>query len=438
MKHGNLINCTCILATTVWLCAPAFGQGDPVPPAPTPSTPTAPPVTETSTQPNFFQTLQQQQQIQSIFNSNQFPSFLQANPAISPLDQRSGLVNKSIKISTPFSSMTITIQVPNIKNSNLLAPSNTQVTNVQTEKPSSVTTTSNINQKPSFDSLGPLLDSLSKQQTNTTTATSTQQPTMTSTTTQTTSNINQKPSFDFLGPLLSNLANSGSTQAISDLAPTYFKNAYVVNIVVGLVDNKNVIATYEPKLAGLMEERNAQATILNRLIVPYDPNKKPDPAKVAAYNDQLKVFERADEAYQRAKTDVANAKAKIAELEKQAPDVFAAAMKEGVAPPRDLKVVTASTKELEDGAVEMTKNITELLTKVDLIASQIKFMEVTKEPPAKQEQLKKDLAYAVSLVKFTWTMLQRKPELTNLITYKLQQSNFNDYFTKVLNAPATF
>lgn len=401
-------------------------------------------------QPNFFQTLQQQQQIQNIFNPPQFPSYLQANPAITPYDQ---LVNKTVKFNVPFSNLSITIQVPNIKNSHLLAPSNTQVTNVQTDKPTSThtlvttaTTTSNVNQKPSFSSMGPLLESLAKQaqsnpaNTTTNTTTTIEKPTSTPATTSTTvatsttkSNINQRPSFDFLGNFVSE-----TPKAISDLAPTFLKNAYVANIVVGIVDSNKVIDSLGPKLEKLAEDRNIELTKLKAMPVTYDPTRGTNQAELRAHNAQNEVFKRADEEYTRAKTAVDNAKAKIQELEKQAPDVFAAAIKEGVPPPRDLQVVTASTKEVESGAVEMTKKISDLLTSVDLIASQIKFTEMTKGDASRIETLKKDLAYNVSLVKFTWSMLQRKPELTNLVTYKLKLANFNDLFVKVLNAPTAF
>lgn len=140
MNNRKLVNCIGILAITLWECTPAFSQGDPPPtPPPTPS-PTPTPVTEVQQQPNLFQTLQQQQQIQSTINT-QLNNFLQTNPTISPLDQRAGLVDKTIKMNMPFSNMSIKIQVPVIKNSHLLAPSNTQVTNVQTEKPGSTSNT---------------------------------------------------------------------------------------------------------------------------------------------------------------------------------------------------------------------------------------------------------------------------------------------------------
>ncbi len=141
MNPRKIVNRIGILAITLWQCTPAFGQGDPPTPPPTPTAaPTPTPVTEVQQQPNLFQTLQQQQQIQNTINT-QLNNFLQTNPAISPLDQRAGLVDKAIKLNMPFSNMSIKIQVPIIKNSQLLAPSNTQVTNVQTEKPSSTTNT---------------------------------------------------------------------------------------------------------------------------------------------------------------------------------------------------------------------------------------------------------------------------------------------------------
>lgn len=109
---------------------PVLAQGDPVRPdvnlTPVNTSPTVP------QGPNFFQTIQQQQQIQNQIQNMMFPPYLQANPTISPLDQRSGLTNNSTKIIilNPVSLGITTVKVPNIINSSLLAPTNTVVTSV--------------------------------------------------------------------------------------------------------------------------------------------------------------------------------------------------------------------------------------------------------------------------------------------------------------------
>lgn len=109
---------------------PALAQGDPVgrPDANLTPVNTVP----TAQGPNFFQTIQQQQQIQNQIQAINFPPYLQANPTINPLDQRSGLTNSSTKviILNPVSLGITTVKVPNIINSSLLAPSNTVVTSV--------------------------------------------------------------------------------------------------------------------------------------------------------------------------------------------------------------------------------------------------------------------------------------------------------------------
>lgn len=448
MNKTSCFRLACIVTTVVWTGCPAFGQGDPVPPPPTPPPPT-PVQAPVETGPSFFQIIQQQQQNQNILNSLQFPSYLQANPTITPLDQ---LPNKTSKYSVPIApGMSLTISVPNIKNSILLSPSKTQVTAVQTQKTTTPTptnstpanqtitqTTAVVNQKPSFNSLGPLLDSLSKQANTTTTNTATNStPNTTQTTTATTtSNINQKPSFDGLNTLLTNLANANVTKTISDLAPTYFKDYQVVNIVVELVESKNIINKLEPKLESLRLANNNACDQVNAAWDKYDKNRTSDNLK--EYQRLSSLYKLANSEFEDSAKKVADAKAKVIELTKQAPAAQANAIKTGFVPPKDLPVVVASSKELENGAVEMTKKISDLLFEVDLAASQIKFMEVTNVPQSSQESLKKDMAYSASLVKFTWTMLQRKPELMDLVSYKLKQSNLNDLFVKVLNSPSSF
>lgn len=123
----------CALTISLTHCPAAFCQGDPVPPV-TPPAPQLPPVqVPTTPQPNVLQILQQQIQIQNQIQNVQFPPYLQANPTISPLDQRSGLIPKSIKINSPIpvNLTTTTVKVPNIINSSLIAPTNTEVTTVQ-------------------------------------------------------------------------------------------------------------------------------------------------------------------------------------------------------------------------------------------------------------------------------------------------------------------
>lgn len=121
MKHRKLVSCTGVAAVALLQGAPALSQGDPRPEPP------RPPVIEVPkpTGPNVLQILQQQQQLQNTINNILFPPYLQANPTISPLDQRSGLIPKSVKIppSVPINLTTTTVKVPNIINSNLLAPS---------------------------------------------------------------------------------------------------------------------------------------------------------------------------------------------------------------------------------------------------------------------------------------------------------------------------
>ncbi len=133
---------TGILAVAFLLDVPAFSQGDPLPEPPRPPQIQPPPPPPTG--PNIFQTILQQQQIQNTIQNIQFPPYLQANPTITPLDQRSGLIPKSLKIpgGVPINLTTTTVKVPNIINSNLLAPgqplppitpTDTQVTTIPTE-----------------------------------------------------------------------------------------------------------------------------------------------------------------------------------------------------------------------------------------------------------------------------------------------------------------
>lgn len=128
--------------------------------------------------PTFLQFIQQQQQIQNQIQNLTFPAYLQANPTISPLDQRSGLTSNSVKTINLFpNSLGITsIKVPNIINSNLLSPSNTVVTNINlptgdlktspvntiTITPLSTTTVNAPAPRPDFSGLYTLLNNLAK------------------------------------------------------------------------------------------------------------------------------------------------------------------------------------------------------------------------------------------------------------------------------------
>ncbi|MDX2107147.1 MAG: hypothetical protein SFY67_12165 [Candidatus Melainabacteria bacterium] len=103
------------------LCLPVFAQGDPVvtPVAPQPKVEIQQPTNNNNAQALFqtFQTLQNQQN--SLFNT---PA-VQLNPSITPLDQRSGLIQNSTKFS-PFGISGIGFNnfgMPKINNSNLLA-----------------------------------------------------------------------------------------------------------------------------------------------------------------------------------------------------------------------------------------------------------------------------------------------------------------------------
>lgn len=165
------------LSILVWQCNAVFAQGDPVgqPPGvnltPVNTTPQA-------QGPTFLQFIQQQQQIQNQIQNLTFPAYLQANPTISPLDQRSGLTSNSVKTINLFpNSLGITtIKVPNIINSNLLSPSNTVVTNIDlptgdlktspvntiTITPLSTTTVNAPAPRPDFSGLSTLLNNLAK------------------------------------------------------------------------------------------------------------------------------------------------------------------------------------------------------------------------------------------------------------------------------------
>ncbi|MCW5821792.1 MAG: hypothetical protein KIT34_03260 [Cyanobacteria bacterium TGS_CYA1] len=103
------------------LYLPVFAQGDPVvtPVAPQPKVEIQQPTNNNNAQALFqtFQTLQNQQN--SLFNT---PA-VQLNPSITPLDQRSGLIQNSTKFS-PFGISGIGFNnfgMPKINNSNLLA-----------------------------------------------------------------------------------------------------------------------------------------------------------------------------------------------------------------------------------------------------------------------------------------------------------------------------
>ncbi len=131
---------------------PALAQGgDPVPtPTPTPTPQAVQPAVPQG--PSFIQIIQQQQQIQNATQNLQFPAYLQANPTITPLDQRSGLANQATKVINlePTSLKITTVTAPNIVNSNLLAP--TQV----------ISTPAQTNSKLDFSSLSTLLNNLQK------------------------------------------------------------------------------------------------------------------------------------------------------------------------------------------------------------------------------------------------------------------------------------
>lgn len=106
------------------LCLPVFAQGDPVvtPVAPQPKVEIQQPTNNNNAQALFqtFQTLQNQQN--SLFNN---PA-VQLNPSITPLDQRSGLIQNSTKFN-PFGISGLgfnTLNMPKINNSNLLADPN--------------------------------------------------------------------------------------------------------------------------------------------------------------------------------------------------------------------------------------------------------------------------------------------------------------------------
>ncbi len=116
------------LAMSYTSILPALAQGDPVPGPPPAPTPSPTPVQAQTQQPSalqtLFQNIQQQQQIQNIFNPSQFPAFIQANPSISPLDQRSGLSNNANSVNksnSPQTSLGITQGTPTIGGNNLLS-----------------------------------------------------------------------------------------------------------------------------------------------------------------------------------------------------------------------------------------------------------------------------------------------------------------------------
>lgn len=210
MKFKHIAVSVCTLSLGLLQGVPALSQGDPVPPVtPPPQTPQVQTPIETPTQPNLLQIIQQQQQIQNTIQNIQLPSYLQTNPTISPLDQRSGLASQSTTMPPSVTSLTITTKTPTIINSSLLAPSD-QVTTVKTGsfgQPITVTTTNTT-----VSDIKP---------TSTTTTSVTSVPTnVQAIKTTTTSSINSKPSFDSLGPLLENLAKlqSSSLQpALSDI-----------------------------------------------------------------------------------------------------------------------------------------------------------------------------------------------------------------------------
>lgn len=244
---------------------PALAQGDPVitPSAPAPKIEIQEPVNNNNSQAFFqlYQSIQNQQN--SLFNT---PA-VQLNPAITPLDQRSGLIKNSTDYN-PFgvSGLGITsVGVPKINNSNLLAnPDNNALArdvanyllatepriNVQTmvlPKLNSLSTTSLLtalamalgisqdtlqtfllkNSPGSIENLrsnlismainlkiGNLPVSVAKNAfmqmigLNPAMVASSTQAISTTQTTQTSSNISSKPSFDSLSTLLNNLQNA--------------------------------------------------------------------------------------------------------------------------------------------------------------------------------------------------------------------------------------
>lgn len=164
--------------------------------------------------PTFLQFIQQQQQIQTQIQNINFPPYLQANPTISPLDQRSGLTSNSVKVINlnPISLGITTIKVPNIINSSLLAPSSTVVSNISTPI---TTTTTNLN-KFSVPSITIAPNPSTVLNTNPVPGvTVTSIPTVTTITT--TSNApSPKPDFSGLSNLLNNLsANQKATGTVN-------------------------------------------------------------------------------------------------------------------------------------------------------------------------------------------------------------------------------
>ena len=162
--------------------------------------------------PTFLQFIQQQQQIQTQIQNINFPPYLQANPTISPLDQRSGLTSNSVKVINlnPISLGITTIKVPNIINSSLLAPSNTVVSNISTP-----ITTTNLN-KFSVPSITIAPNPSTVLNTNPVPGV-TVTPIPTVTTITTTSNApSPKPDFSGLSNLLNNLsANQKATGTVN-------------------------------------------------------------------------------------------------------------------------------------------------------------------------------------------------------------------------------
>lgn len=162
--------------------------------------------------PTFLQFIQQQQQIQTQIQNINFPPYLQANPTISPLDQRSGLTSNSVKVINlnPISLGITTIKVPNIINSSLLAPSNTVVSNISTP-----ITTTNLN-KFSVPNITIAPNPSTGLNTNPVPGV-TVTPIPTVTTITTTSNApSPKPDFSGLSNLLNNLsANQKATGTVN-------------------------------------------------------------------------------------------------------------------------------------------------------------------------------------------------------------------------------
>ncbi len=136
MKYKMMNSTGAALAISLTLVTPGFAQSftqvDPVTPTQPVIVPSAPPPqVQIQQQPNAFQMLlqnvQQQQQIQNMFNAGQLPGF---NPAISPMDQRSGLVNNANSTNganNVQATLGITQGKPTIETSNLLNSSAAQV-----------------------------------------------------------------------------------------------------------------------------------------------------------------------------------------------------------------------------------------------------------------------------------------------------------------------